>query len=168
MNGVEIDHIELFGPPQTRRDSTHLCPVPRSLDRSPCGTGTSAKMACLEAEGKLAPGEVWRQAGILGAVFEGSIRVESGRVFPSITGTAYVTAVELPLDPSDPSAWEYEMSTTTRRRRSRRRHRRRGLCPRIRTCRIQVALSTRYVANGATGAAMGHIVVMDDSPRNSP
>ena len=104
-NGAEIDHIELFGPPvDYSSDSTNfvLCPG-KAYDRSPCGTGTSAKMACLYADGKLAPGQVWRQAGILGTVFEGSIRAEGETIIPSITGTAYVTAEStLLLDPNDP------------------------------------------------------------------
>ncbi len=104
-NGAEIDHIELFGPPlDAAADSTNfvLCPG-KAYDRSPCGTGTSAKMACLYADGKLAPGQVWRQAGILGTMFEGHIRIEDERIIPSITGTAYVTAEStLLLDPTDP------------------------------------------------------------------
>ncbi len=105
VNGEEIDHIELFGPPgSSTADSTNfvLCPG-KAYDRSPCGTGTSAKMACLYADGKLAPGNIWRQAGILGTIFEGSIRVENERIIPSITGSAYVTAEStFLLDPNDP------------------------------------------------------------------
>jgi 4-hydroxyproline epimerase len=101
----EIDHIELFGPPQIDcADSTNfvLCPG-KAYDRSPCGTGTSAKMACLFADGKLTPGEIWRQAGILGTVFEGSIRIEDEKIVPNITGSAYVTAEsKFVLDPNDP------------------------------------------------------------------
>ena len=104
-DGAEIDHIELFSPGHSdEADSTNfvLCPG-KSYDRSPCGTGTSAKLACLEADGKLAPGETWRQRGILGGVFEGSYRRADGRIIPSITGAAYVTAEgELLLDPNDP------------------------------------------------------------------
>ncbi|MBV8630809.1 MAG: proline racemase family protein [Silvibacterium sp.] len=104
-NGAEIDHIEIFGPPQSAdADSSNfvLCPG-KAYDRSPCGTGTSAKLACLYADGKLAPGQVWRQAGILGTVFEGSIHLENETIIPSITGTAYVTAEStLLLDPNDP------------------------------------------------------------------
>ena len=104
-DGAEIDHIELFSPVQAEgADSTNfvLCPG-KSYDRSPCGTGTSAKLACLEADGKLAPGETWRQRGILGGVFEGSYRRSGGRIVPSITGAAYVMAEgELLLDPKDP------------------------------------------------------------------
>lgn len=94
-NGGVIDHIELYGPPG---DASHqarnfvLCPG-GAYDRSPCGTGTSAKLACLAAEGALAPGEPWRQEGILGTVFEGSYRAgEGGRIIPRIRGTAYITA----------------------------------------------------------------------------
>jgi len=103
--GQEIDHVELFGPP--RDPSAHgrnfvLCPG-KAYDRSPCGTGTSARLACLYADGRLREGEVWRQEGIVGSVFEGSVRVEGGRVIPRITGAAYVNAeATLILDPNDP------------------------------------------------------------------
>jgi 4-hydroxyproline epimerase len=79
-----------------------LCPG-KAYDRSPCGTGTSAKLACLYADGKLRPGEVWRQESILGSVFEGSVRVVDGVVHPRIRGTAYITAEgTLLADPADP------------------------------------------------------------------
>lgn len=115
--GAEIDHIELFC---AARDSGNhsrnfvLCPG-KAYDRSPCGTGTSAKMACLAADGILKPGEAWRQEGILGTVFEGSFRFENGapsgsegegqerRILPVITGSAYVTGEStLIFDPADP------------------------------------------------------------------
>ncbi len=102
----EIDHIELFGPPtQPGADSKNfvLCPG-RAYDRSPCGTGTSAKLACLSADGKLAPGQVWRQEGIVGSIFEGEIVSRSGdRIVPRITGRAYLTAEStLLVDADDP------------------------------------------------------------------
>jgi proline racemase len=107
-DGSEIDHIEVSGPARTgAADSRNfvLCPG-KAYDRSPCGTGTSAKLACLAAQGKLAPGQVWRQEGILGTVFEGSYRLENGtprRIVPSITGSAYITSEsKLILDPQDP------------------------------------------------------------------
>ncbi len=104
-NGAEVDHVELFSHPKSGdADSTNfvLCPG-KTYDRSPCGTGTSAKLACLYADGKLAPGEVWRQRGILGGVFEGSFKVQGGTILPSITGKAYVTAKgSLLVDPEDP------------------------------------------------------------------
>lgn len=92
-DGAAIDHIELCGPSSSGADSKNfvLCPG-NAFDRSPCGTGTSAKLACLAADAKLQPGEVYRQEGILGTVFEGSYELESGKVVPSITGRAWVTA----------------------------------------------------------------------------
>jgi 4-hydroxyproline epimerase len=93
--GALIDHIELFAAPQSSHGSSRnfvLCPG-ASFDRSPCGTGTSAKMACLYADGKLAPGDVWIQEGILGTFFEGRITgTPNGRVRPEITGRAWITA----------------------------------------------------------------------------
>ena len=101
----EIDHIELTGPP---RDSFNhgrsfvLCPG-KAYDRSPCGTGTSAKLACLFADGKLRPGDVWRQESVVGSVFEGSVVIVDGKVIPRITGSAFVTAeATLIIQPDDP------------------------------------------------------------------
>jgi len=107
--GQEIDHVELFGAPLDRANQGRnfvLCPG-KAYDRSPCGTGTSAKLACLAADGKLAPGEIWRQEGILGTVFEGSYEwagdPADGIVIPSITGSAYVTGeATLLFDREDP------------------------------------------------------------------
>ncbi|MGH9513322.1 MAG: proline racemase family protein [Terriglobales bacterium] len=103
--GAEIDHIELFAPSQVAGiDGRNfvLCPG-KAYDRSPCGTGTSAKLACLWADGKLREGEIWKQESIVGSVFEGSIAVRDGQVHPSIKGSAFVNAVsELILDPRDP------------------------------------------------------------------
>jgi 4-hydroxyproline epimerase len=104
-NGGHIDHIELFGPPTVPgADSRNfvLCPG-KAYDRSPCGTGTSAKLACLYADGKLRPGQVWRQESIVGSVFEGTVHVVGGQVIPEITGSAYVNAeADLILDERDP------------------------------------------------------------------
>jgi 4-hydroxyproline epimerase len=104
-NGGVIDHIELFGPPTApgaHSKSFVLCPG-KAYDRSPCGTGTSAKLACLYADGKLWPGDVWRQESIVGSVFEGTVSVVDGQVIPEITGSAYVNAAaELILDERDP------------------------------------------------------------------
>jgi 4-hydroxyproline epimerase len=104
-DGQEIDHIELFGPP-SRRDADSknfvLCPG-RAYDRSACGTGTSAKLACLAADGQLREGEKWRQESIVGSVFEGSFRGAGERILPSIKGSAYITSeATLLLDPRDP------------------------------------------------------------------
>jgi 4-hydroxyproline epimerase len=103
--GQEIDHIELFGPSQMPGvDSKNfvLCPG-KAYDRSPCGTGTSAKLACLYADGKIREGQVWKQESITGSVFEGSIAVRDGKLYPSIKGSAFVNSeAELVLDPRDP------------------------------------------------------------------
>jgi 4-hydroxyproline epimerase len=103
--GAEIDHVELFGPPTLESaDSRNfvLCPG-KAYDRSPCGTGTSAKLACLYADGKLKEGQVWRQESIIGSVFEGRVSVAGDLIYPSITGTAFVTAeLDLILDERDP------------------------------------------------------------------
>lgn len=107
-NGREIDHIELFGAAEAAgADSRNfvLCPG-NAYDRSPCGTGTSAKMACLYEDGHLAPGRVWRQEGILGTYFDGSVLVKDGLVIPSITGEAYVTGeAKLLFAEKDPFRW---------------------------------------------------------------
>jgi 4-hydroxyproline epimerase len=107
-DGQEIDHIELFGPssrPGVQSKNFVLCPG-KAYDRSPCGTGTSAKLACLYADGQLRPGEIWRQESIIGSVFEGSIQVIDGQVIPSITGSAFVTAeATLILNPDDLFCW---------------------------------------------------------------
>jgi proline racemase len=104
-NGAEIDHIELSGPPghpDHHARNFVLCPG-GAYDRSPCGTGTSAKLACLAADGRLAPGELWRQESVIGSVFTGSYRPLEQGVLPTIRGTAYVTAeTTLILDPADP------------------------------------------------------------------
>jgi 4-hydroxyproline epimerase len=100
--GAEIDHIEVS--PPTGRNFV-LCPG-RSYDRSPCGTGTSAKLACLYADGKLAAGQLFRQPGILGTVFEGSVSIRDGQIFPRIRGRAYVNSeAQLILDDADPFVW---------------------------------------------------------------
>lgn len=102
-DGAEIDHIELFSPSETA-DSRNfvLCPG-IEYDRSPCGTGTSAKLACLYADGKLREGDIWRQESIIGSHFDGSVRLVDGAIIPSIRGTAFVTAeIDLILNEDDP------------------------------------------------------------------
>jgi 4-hydroxyproline epimerase len=104
-DGAEIEHVGLFGPPTSARAHSKnfiLCPG-KAYDRSPCGTGTSAKMACLAADGKLGEGDVWRQESIVGSIFEGSVRIGDSQVQPRIRGSAYVMAeATLLLDPNDP------------------------------------------------------------------
>jgi 4-hydroxyproline epimerase len=107
----DIDHVELFGPPTAAGASARsfvLCPG-KAYDRSPCGTGTSAKLACLAADGKLPEGATWVQESIIGSTFSASYRWldrAAGKVIPSIRGTAYITAEStLLLDERDPFCW---------------------------------------------------------------
>lgn len=106
-DGAPIDHIELFGEPEYPENSSRnfvLCPG-ASFDRSPCGTGTSAKMACLFADGKLLEGEVWRQEGFLGTHFTGSIEARGDAVLPTIVGRAWITAESVQIfEDDDPFA----------------------------------------------------------------
>ena len=106
-DGHEIDHVELFAPSrQSGVDSKNfvLCPG-KAYDRSPCGTGTSAKLACLFADGKLKEGQIWRQESIVGSVFEGTVSVIDNVVHPNIKGSAFITAEsDLILDERDPFA----------------------------------------------------------------
>ncbi len=106
--GAAIDHIELFGPAQQAGNHSRnfvLCPG-NAYDRSPCGTGTSAKLACLAADGKLAEGAVWRQESIIGSVFEASYRRRGERILPAIRGTAHVNAESsFIFHKDDPFAW---------------------------------------------------------------
>ena len=105
VDGAEIDHVELFGASSTGADSRSfvLCPG-GTYDRSPCGTGTSAKLACLAAHGGLAPGVPWVQESVIGTRFTASYdKGEGGAIHPHITGRAWVTAeAKLLRDPLDP------------------------------------------------------------------
>ena len=89
-NGAEIDHVELFAStPEADSKSFVLCPG-KAYDRSPCGTGTSAKLACLYDDGKLQVGQIWKQQSVVGSIFEGSIQIQDNRIIPTITGEAWV------------------------------------------------------------------------------
>ena len=103
--GAPIDHVELFGPalrPDADLRNFVLCPG-GAYDRSPCGTGTSAKLAALHARGALAPGAPWRQESITGSLFAGEFALREGQVIPTIRGSAFITAeATLLLDPRDP------------------------------------------------------------------
>lgn len=94
-DGAEIDHVEVFGPaalPGANSKNFVMCPG-GAFDRSPCGTGTSAKMACLHAEGKLKAGETWIQESIMGGRFSASFQVaDGGKILPTIKGRAFITA----------------------------------------------------------------------------
>jgi len=107
----EVDHVELFGPPVSswaRSRNFVLCPG-RAYDRSPCGTGTSAKLACLAAEDKLDEGQPWVQESIIGSLFTGRYRWldrAAGTIEPTIIGTAFVNVEgTLLLDDRDPFCW---------------------------------------------------------------
>jgi 4-hydroxyproline epimerase len=107
----QVDHVELFGPataPLARSRNFVLCPG-NAYDRSPCGTGLSAKLACLAADGSLEEDEPWVQESIIGSTFEGRYRWSDrakGEIVPTIRGRAYVTAEgSLQLDPQDPFCW---------------------------------------------------------------
>jgi 4-hydroxyproline epimerase len=107
----QVDHIEVFvssGKPGVHSRNFVLCPG-KAYDRSPCGTGTSAKLACLAADGKLQEGDAWVQESLIGSTFEGRYRWRDrvkGEIVPTITGTAHVTGESLlRLDPADPFCW---------------------------------------------------------------
>ncbi len=107
----EVDHVELFGRPQRAGANSRnfvLCPG-GAYDRSPCGTGTSAKLACLAADGKLDEGAPWVQESLIGSRFTGRYRWHErgkGEIVPTITGRAHVTAESvLRLEPDDPFRW---------------------------------------------------------------
>jgi 4-hydroxyproline epimerase len=106
-NGALIDHIDLFVPGSNGANSKNfvLCPG-KVYDRSPCGTGTCAKLACLAADGKLQPGEIWVQESVIGSRFQATYRLEGDDVYPSITGEAFITLRGcLILDERDPFKW---------------------------------------------------------------
>ena len=93
----KVNHIELMGEPTNSNAHARnfvLCPS-GAYDRSPCGTGTSAKIACLAVEGKLAPGQEWVQESITGSLFTATyawIDMAQGIVVPTITGEAEIFA----------------------------------------------------------------------------
>lgn len=105
-DGAWIDHIELFGPPDNADAQSKnfvLCPG-GSYDRSPCGTGCSAKMACLAADGAWLEGRDWIQESVIGSTYRVSYqRAEEGRIIASIEGRAFVTSeAVLRFDSNDP------------------------------------------------------------------
>ena len=105
-DGGVIDHIEVFAEDE-QADSRNfvLCPG-GAYDRSPCGTGTSAKLACLAADGKLQPGQVWRQASIIGSIFEASYERAGDKIIPTLRGRAHMSAeATLLIDQDDPFGW---------------------------------------------------------------
>jgi len=97
----EVDHVVLY---DAARNFV-LCPG-KAYDRSPCGTGTSARLACLAADGVLAEGGTLTQRSLIGSEFTASYRWldrERGIIEPTIAGAAHVTAeTTLLFDPADP------------------------------------------------------------------
>jgi 4-hydroxyproline epimerase len=112
-NNALIDHIEVFADtPDADSRNFVLCPG-QAYDRSPCGTGTSAKLACLAADGKLQPNEIWRQASIIGSQFEASYVNDGTHIVPTIRGTAYICAeTTLIVNENDPFAWGIQLHST--------------------------------------------------------
>lgn len=112
--GAIIDHVELFGSPTVANAHSRnfvLCPG-GAYDRSPCGTGTSAKLACLAESGELAAGHIWVQESIVGSTFRASyerVPQSDGQprhaIIPTITGRAFVNAdLTVILNTDDPFA----------------------------------------------------------------
>ena len=109
-DGGVIDHVEVFADDE-QADSRNfvLCPG-GAYDRSPCGTGTSAKLACLAADGRLQPGQVWRQASIIGSQFEASYAMEGDQLIPTLRGRAFMSAeATLLIEPNDPFGWGIQL-----------------------------------------------------------
>jgi 4-hydroxyproline epimerase len=105
--GAYIDHIELYAPSNSGADGQNfvLCPG-KAYDRSPCGTGTSAKLACLAADGELAEGALWRQESVIGSLFEGRYTRGGDKIRPSIRGKAWVNAqATMIFNEDDPFVW---------------------------------------------------------------
>jgi proline racemase len=107
----QVDHVELFGPPRDVSNDSRsfvLCPG-GAYDRSPCGTGTSAKLACLASDGKLAEHAIWRQESIIGSVFESRytwVDRARGHIAPQIESRAHINSdCRIVMDPADPFAW---------------------------------------------------------------
>jgi proline racemase len=121
--GIHTINQTLFaGPLERRKDGLHarntVVVSPGRLDRSPCGTGTSARLAVMHARGEIKPGETFMHHSIIGTTFRGCIEdvVEFGGrrgIVPSITGRAWITAFhQYVLDPSDPFPAGYRVGDT--------------------------------------------------------
>jgi len=105
-DGAKIDHVELFADDPGADSRSFVLRPGGAYDRSPCGTGTSAKLACLVARGRLAPGQVWRQASVIGSQFQAHYEMQGEQLIPTIRGRAWVCAEStLLIDDSDPFAW---------------------------------------------------------------
>ena len=109
--GEVVDHIEFYDKATVAgADSKNfvLCPG-NAYDRSPCGTGTSAKMACLHARGKLKAGQKWIQESVTGSIFEGWLEERSDHLIPFIrAGANVISRATLYFDPEDIFCWGIE------------------------------------------------------------
>ena len=104
--GAVIDHVELFAPDEVADSRSFVMCPGGAYDRSPCGTGTSAKLACLAADGKLPAGKVWRQASVIGSIFDAHYQPADRGILPVIRGSAFICSeTTLLIDNADPFAW---------------------------------------------------------------
>jgi 4-hydroxyproline epimerase len=106
--GRPIDSIALFGAPSRRSVNSRnfVLRSARSFDRSPSGTATSAKLACLFEDGMFGEGQTWRQESIVGTVFDAYVTVSDGALLPTIRSNSYITAESmLIVDERDPFCW---------------------------------------------------------------
>ncbi len=104
--------------PNGKRSRNGVIVSPGRLDRSPCGTGTCARLAVMHARGQIGVGEPFVHESIIDTEFVGTIegRTSVGgipAIHPSITGTAWITAFhQYVLDPTDPFPTGYRLSDT--------------------------------------------------------
>jgi 4-hydroxyproline epimerase len=91
--GAEVDHVQLVAPAKRKEaDGRNFVLWPGAVfDRSPCGTGTAARMAALQARGLLRPGQQWRQESITGTLFTGWLTRDHERLVPHLRGRAFIT-----------------------------------------------------------------------------
>jgi proline racemase len=113
-------HVQLLAPGSTAQHSRHAMAIhPGWFDRSPCGTGTSARLAQLHARGELAPDTDFVNESFIGTRFTGRIVGETTvgpdgaqrpAIVPTITGRAWVTGTaQWHLDPADPFPEGFEL-----------------------------------------------------------
>ena len=106
--GKDINGVALFGAASRRgvNSRNFVLRAGRSYGRSPCGTATSAKLACLFEDGTIVEGQTWRQESIVGTVFDAWVQVIDGAIRPTIRSNAYITAESmLIVDERDPFCW---------------------------------------------------------------
>ncbi len=107
IGGAPIDYVALFGMSSTANSRSFvLCPGD-AYDRSPCGTATCAKLACLAADNTFEPNMIWHQEGVTGSRFQASYEWgDSSSILPTITSSGYVNGDSFVIiDPEDPFSW---------------------------------------------------------------